>query len=145
MPERRPPLAQHLHHPQGRRRRPEGDAGCLGKAGSERAVNETQYPLPEPGVAAALAAISFNAYGLVAAIAQQHDTGEVLIMAWLNAESVAATLRNGRVCYWSRSRKELWRKGATSGQQQVLKQTPIDCDGDTQSGRAADGGRVWQE
>jgi phosphoribosyl-AMP cyclohydrolase len=94
-------------------------------------VNEQQYPLPEPAVAAALGTISFNTDGLVAAIAQQHDTGEVLMMAWMNAESVAETLRTGRVCYWSRSRKALWRKGETSGQMQVLKQMLVDCDGDT--------------
>jgi len=94
-------------------------------------VNEQQYPLPEPAVAAALGTISFNTDGLVAAIAQQHDSGEVLMMAWMNAESVAETLRTGRVCYWSRSRKALWRKGETSGQMQVLKQMLVDCDGDT--------------
>ena len=94
-------------------------------------MSEPQYPLPEPAVAAALGTISFNSDGLVAAIAQQHDTGEVLMMAWMNAESVAETLRTGRVCYWSRSRKALWRKGETSGQMQVLKQMLVDCDGDT--------------
>ncbi|MBF0326200.1 phosphoribosyl-AMP cyclohydrolase [Magnetospirillum moscoviense] len=81
--------------------------------------------------AAALAAISFNADGLVPAIAQQFDTGEVLMMAWMNREAVAETLATGRVCYWSRSRKGLWRKGETSGQQQRLKEFLIDCDGDT--------------
>lgn len=80
---------------------------------------------------AALAALSFNADGLVAAIAQQHDTGEVLMMAWMNRDAVAETLRTGRVCYFSRSRGKLWRKGETSGQQQVLKSFLIDCDGDT--------------
>ena len=94
-------------------------------------MTEPQYPLPEPAVAAALGAITFNTDGLVAAIAQQHDTGEVLMMAWMNADSVAETLRTGRVCYWSRSRKALWRKGETSGQMQVLKQMLVDCDGDT--------------
>ena len=94
-------------------------------------MTEPKYPLPEPAVAAALGAITFNADGLVAAVAQQHDTGEVLMMAWMNAESVAETLRTGRVCYWSRARKALWRKGETSGQMQVLKQMLVDCDGDT--------------
>ena len=79
----------------------------------------------------ALAAISFNADGLVPAIAQQYDTGEVLMMAWMNAEAVKETLESGRVCYWSRSRRGLWRKGETSGQQQRLKELLIDCDGDT--------------
>ncbi|CAA7617838.1 Phosphoribosyl-AMP cyclohydrolase [Magnetospirillum sp. LM-5] len=81
--------------------------------------------------AAALAAITFNADGLVPAIAQQFDTGEVLMMAWMNRDAVAETLATGRVCYWSRSRKGLWRKGETSGQQQRLKEFLIDCDGDT--------------
>ena len=81
--------------------------------------------------AKALAAISFNADGLVPAIAQQFDTGEVLMMAWMNREAVEETLATGRVCYWSRSRKGLWRKGETSGQQQRLKEFLIDCDGDT--------------
>jgi len=79
----------------------------------------------------ALAALSFDANGLVPAIAQQHDSGEVLMMAWMNRDAVAETLRSGRVCYWSRSRGALWRKGETSGQQQILKDFRIDCDGDT--------------
>jgi phosphoribosyl-AMP cyclohydrolase len=80
---------------------------------------------------AALAAISFDANGLVPAIAQQHDTGEVLMMAWMNADAVRETLSTGRVCYFSRSRNRLWRKGESSGQTQHLKDLRIDCDGDT--------------
>ena len=75
--------------------------------------------------------IKFDAGGLVPAIAQQFDTGEVLMMAWMNADSIAETLRSGRVCYWSRSRQRLWRKGETSGQVQALKELRLDCDGDT--------------
>lgn len=78
-----------------------------------------------------LAAIAFDANGLVPAIAQQHDTGEVLMMAWMNAESVAETLATGQVCYWSRSRNRLWRKGESSGQVQQLVDMRLDCDGDT--------------
>jgi phosphoribosyl-AMP cyclohydrolase len=77
-----------------------------------------------------LAAIRFDAAGLVPAIAQQHDTGEVLMMAWMNAESVRETLETGRVCYFSRSRNRLWRKGETSGQIQQLHRLILDCDGD---------------
>jgi phosphoribosyl-AMP cyclohydrolase len=77
------------------------------------------------------AGIKFNADGLVPAIAQQFDSGEVLMMAWMNAESVAETLATGRVCYWSRSRGKLWRKGESSGQVQTLKDFRWDCDGDT--------------
>jgi phosphoribosyl-AMP cyclohydrolase len=75
--------------------------------------------------------IAFNAEGLVPAIAQQFDTGEVLMMAWMNRDAVAETLKTGRVCYWSRSRKKLWRKGETSGQIQTLKDFRWDCDADT--------------
>ena len=75
--------------------------------------------------------IKFDPDGLVPAIAQQFDTGEVLMMAWMNADSIAETLRSGRVCYWSRSRQRLWRKGETSGQVQALKELRLDCDGDT--------------
>ncbi len=80
---------------------------------------------------AVLEAIVFNEDGLVPAIAQQFDSGEVLMMAWMNRDAVSETLRNGRVCYWSRSRGKLWRKGESSGQKQVLKDFRWDCDGDT--------------
>jgi phosphoribosyl-AMP cyclohydrolase len=79
----------------------------------------------------AIAAIRFGADGLVPAIAQQHDTGEVLMMAWMNRDAVRETLATGRACYWSRSRGALWRKGETSGQVQRLVDLRIDCDGDT--------------
>jgi phosphoribosyl-AMP cyclohydrolase len=78
-----------------------------------------------------LATIQFDANGLVPAIAQQHDTGEVLMMAWMNADSIRETLATNRVCYFSRSRGKLWRKGETSGQTQHLHELRIDCDGDT--------------
>ncbi len=77
-----------------------------------------------------LAAIAFDANGLVPAIAQQYDTGEVLMMAWMNAASLAETLATGQVCYWSRSRQSLWRKGETSGHRQRLVECRLDCDGD---------------
>ncbi len=73
----------------------------------------------------------FNADGLIPAIAQQHDTGEVLMLAWMNRAAVAETLATGQVCYFSRSRKKLWRKGEISGQVQRLVELRIDCDGDT--------------
>ena len=81
--------------------------------------------------AAVLAEIRFDTQGLVPAIAQQHDTGEVLMLAWMNREAVTETLATGRVCYFSRSRNALWRKGETSGQLQHLRELRIDCDGDT--------------
>jgi len=75
--------------------------------------------------------ISFNQDGLVPAIAQQHDTGEVLMMAWMTAETLAETLATGRACYYSRSRNSFWRKGDTSGHIQLVKSVHLDCDGDT--------------
>jgi phosphoribosyl-AMP cyclohydrolase len=84
-----------------------------------------------PPIEAVLEALCFDADGLVPAIAQQHDTGEVLMMAWMNRDAVAETLTTGRVCYWSRSRGRLWRKGETSHQVQHLREFRIDCDGDT--------------
>jgi phosphoribosyl-AMP cyclohydrolase len=80
---------------------------------------------------ALIAATRFDADGLVPCIAQQHDTGEVLMMAWMNRDSLAETLATGRVTYWSRSRAALWRKGETSGQVQRLHELRLDCDGDT--------------
>ena len=75
--------------------------------------------------------VRFDEAGLVPAIAQQHDTGEVLMMAWMNREALRETLDTGRVCYWSRSRAALWRKGERSGQTQRLVELRVDCDGDT--------------
>lgn len=75
--------------------------------------------------------LKYNADGLIPAIAQQFDTHEVLMMAWMNRESIAETLQTGRVCYWSRSRNAFWRKGESSGQMQVLKEFRFDCDADT--------------
>ncbi len=75
--------------------------------------------------------IEFNADGLVPVIAQQHDSLEVLMLAWMNADAVRETMDTGRVCYWSRTRQSLWRKGETSGQIQNLVELQWDCDGDT--------------
>jgi len=90
--------------------------------------------MTEPGMTrgadAVLAALSFDADGLVAAVAQQHDSGEVLMLAWMNREAVRETLTTGRVCYWSRSRQALWRKGESSGHVQRLVELRVDCDGD---------------
>ena len=78
-----------------------------------------------------LDSLKYNADGLIPAIAQQFDTHEVLMMAWMNRASIEETLETGRVCYWSRSRNRFWRKGESSGQMQVLKELRIDCDADT--------------
>ena len=76
-----------------------------------------------------IASLKFDASGLVPAIAQSRE-GEVLMLAWMNAESLAETLATGEVTYWSRSRGELWRKGATSGHVQRLVELRVDCDRD---------------
>jgi phosphoribosyl-AMP cyclohydrolase len=76
------------------------------------------------------ASIRYDAAGLVPAVAQQWDSGEVLMLAWMNEAAVAETLRTGQACYFSRSRGRLWRKGETSGQTQRLVELRVDCDGD---------------
>jgi phosphoribosyl-AMP cyclohydrolase len=81
-------------------------------------------------LAAVLAEIAFDAAGLAPVIAQQFDSGEVLMVAWMSAEAIRETLATGRVCYFSRSRQRLWRKGESSGQTQRLVELRIDCDGD---------------
>ena len=86
--------------------------------------------------------LSFNSDGLVAAVAQQHDTGEVLMLAWMNRASIAETLATGHVCYWSRSRQALWRKGETSGHEQKLIELRVDCDGDALLLQVAQTGRA---
>jgi phosphoribosyl-AMP cyclohydrolase/phosphoribosyl-ATP pyrophosphohydrolase/phosphoribosyl-AMP cyclohydrolase len=77
-----------------------------------------------------LAAVTYNADGLVPAIVQEERTGQVLMMAWMNRETLALTLDEGRTVFWSRSRREIWRKGETSGEVQWVKAAYYDCDGD---------------
>ncbi|MDN3495905.1 phosphoribosyl-AMP cyclohydrolase [Planococcus sp. APC 4015] len=77
-----------------------------------------------------IARVTFGEDGLVAAIVQQWDTREVLMMAWMDAEALRRTLTEGRVTYWSRSRQEYWRKGDTSGHAQYVRGARLDCDGD---------------
>jgi phosphoribosyl-AMP cyclohydrolase len=92
--------------------------------------------------------LKLDAAGLIPAISQQFDTREVLMLAWMNLEAIDETLATGRVCFWSRSRGRLWRKGETSGQVQNLREMRLDCDGDTllllvdQTGPACHTGRV---
>lgn len=78
-----------------------------------------------------LAAVTFNEDGLVPAIAQDAKAGAVLMMAWMSRETLKTTLETGDVTYWSRARKQVWRKGETSGHTQKLVEAWIDCDGDT--------------
>lgn len=84
-----------------------------------------------PDAEAVLRAIAFDERGLVPAIAQDTKTNAVLMMAWMNEAALRETLASGLVCYWSRSRARLWRKGETSGNTQRLVELRIDCDGDT--------------
>jgi phosphoribosyl-AMP cyclohydrolase len=79
---------------------------------------------------AVLDGLPWDENGLVVAVAQQHDTGEVLMLAWMNRAALEETLATGRACYWSRSRRALWRKGETSGCWQEAREVRFDCDGD---------------
>lgn len=74
--------------------------------------------------------IAWNSDGLVPAIAQDHKTGRILMMAWMNAESLGLTVEENRAIYWSRSRQKLWRKGEESGHVQHIKEIRLDCDSD---------------
>ncbi|MCM3657002.1 phosphoribosyl-AMP cyclohydrolase [Agromyces mediolanus] len=80
---------------------------------------------------AAIERAAFNADGLLPAIIQQWDTGEVLMLGWMDREALRRTLSEGRVTFWSRSRQEYWRKGDTSGHAQYVKSAALDCDADT--------------
>ena len=75
--------------------------------------------------------VKWNAEGLVPAVVQQHDTGEVLMLGWVDDVALARTLASGRATYWSRSRQEYWVKGETSGHGQHVREIRLDCDGDT--------------
>lgn len=92
----------------------------------ETAKAGTEQPLAE-----LLDALPWNSAGLLPAIAQDQASGEVLMMAWMNRDALEESLASGQVCYWSRSRQQLWRKGETSGHQQALRTMHLDCDGDT--------------
>jgi phosphoribosyl-AMP cyclohydrolase len=82
----------------------------------------------DPAIAARL---KRDAAGLVVAVAQQHDTGQVLMVGWMDDEALHRTLTSGRVTYWSRSRQAHWQKGDTSGHRQWVRSVALDCDGDT--------------
>ena len=91
----------------------------------------TNIPVPTDVIDAVINAVNFNDQGLVGAITQQDGSGEILMMAWMNADAIRETLSSGQVCYFSRSRGELWRKGESSGQTQALIDFKWDCDADT--------------
>ncbi|MDH4075804.1 MAG: phosphoribosyl-AMP cyclohydrolase [Acidimicrobiia bacterium] len=103
----------------------------------------TGVALPIEPTAEQLAAVLYNDQGLVPAIVQDDESGEVLMMAWMSAESLTLSLAQGRTVFWSRSRQELWRKGDISGDRQWIRSAWYDCDGDVllfrvhQEGRGA--------
>ena len=78
-----------------------------------------------------LSSVKYDSAGLVPAIVQDHKSGQVLMMAYMNADTLAETLESGRTVFWSRSRQERWRKGDTSGERQWVRAAFYDCDGDT--------------
>lgn len=95
----------------------------------------TDAPVPgaatDPALDPAIAErLKRDEHGLVAAVVQQHDTGEVLMLGWMDDEALRRTLTEGRVTFWSRSREEYWRKGDTSGHVQLVRSVALDCDGD---------------
>jgi len=91
----------------------------------ENATENSEIPLSQ-----IIDSIHWNADGLITAIAQQYDSKEVLMLAWINKQALIETLISKQVCYWSRSRQALWRKGETSGHTQSLIEARLDCDGD---------------
>ncbi|MEZ5406772.1 MAG: phosphoribosyl-AMP cyclohydrolase [Acidimicrobiales bacterium] len=97
--------------------------------------------LPIEPTAEQLAAVLYNEAGLVPAIVQDDESGEVLMMAWMSPESLALSLAQGRTVFWSRSRQELWRKGDTSGDRQWIRSAWYDCDGDVLLFRVRQEGR----
>ena len=95
-------------------------------------MNDTEETAQDPseGVDDRIAQVVFNGDGLAPVIVQQWDTAEVLMLAWMDAEALRRTLTSGRAVYWSRSRREYWRKGDTSGNIQLVREARLDCDGD---------------
>ena len=120
--------------PSGRPGRITADGVLMGSAVGEpggQAAPQGRVAPGESGLDPAVAArLKRDPAGLVAAIAQQFDTGEVLMLGWMDDEALRRTLSTGRCTYWSRSRQEYWAKGETSGHQQWVKSVALDCDGD---------------
>src|SRR5207245_9420211 len=102
--------------------------GAGRRNGARQSGRGTSPAVLDPQIATLL---KRDGQGLVAAIVQQHDTGEVLMLGWMDDEALRRTLTEGRVTFWSRSRGEYWRKGDTSGHIQVVRGAALDCDADT--------------
>lgn len=98
---------------------------------AEASATDTSAAEASATVETAIAGLSFGANDLMPAMVQDDDSGDVLMLAWMDAEAVRRTLTTGRVTYWSRSRGEYWRKGDTSGHRQYVRSVAADCDGDT--------------
>ena len=98
---------------------------------SDKQNSDKQTSAESMDIDAVIERAVFNSDGLLPAIIQQHDSGEVLMMGWMNAEALRRTLSEGRVTFWSRSRQEYWRKGDTSGHAQFVRGAALDCDADT--------------
>ncbi|QHC58508.1 phosphoribosyl-AMP cyclohydrolase [Rathayibacter sp. VKM Ac-2760] len=96
--------------------------------GTDTTSTDTTTP---DDLTAVLDRATFDASGLLPAVIQQHDTGEVLMLGWMDREALRRTLTEGRVTFWSRSRQEYWRKGDTSGHAQYVRGAALDCDADT--------------
>ena len=96
-------------------------------------VTDASDPIPDPTALDPQIAglLKRDEHGLVAAVVQQHDSGDVLMVGWMDDEALRRTLSEGRVTFWSRSRQEYWRKGDTSGHVQYVRGAALDCDGDT--------------
>jgi phosphoribosyl-AMP cyclohydrolase/phosphoribosyl-ATP pyrophosphohydrolase/phosphoribosyl-AMP cyclohydrolase len=94
-------------------------------------MNPMSTALPIDATDEQLATVKYNEHGLVAAIVQEEGTGDVLMLAWMNADTLRETLESGRTVFWSRSRQERWAKGDTSGDRQWVRAAYYDCDGDT--------------
>jgi phosphoribosyl-AMP cyclohydrolase len=103
------------------------------RVGDNGGVSDLHPTHPDPASLdpAIASALKRNSDGLVPAVVQQHDTGEVLMLGWMDDEALARTLTTGRATYWSRSRQEYWVKGETSGHRQWVREVRLDCDGDT--------------
>jgi phosphoribosyl-AMP cyclohydrolase len=103
----------------------------MGGSGHRPYDDPVPSALPIAASADELASVTYNADGLVAAVVQEAGTGDVLMLAWMNAETLQETLDSGRMVFWSRSRQERWAKGDTSGDRQWVREAYYDCDGDT--------------
>lgn len=112
---------------------PQASPRRVGERGgySGRVMNTPETPAQQPELDPAIRQrLKLDPQGLLAAVIQQHDTGEVLMLGWMDPEALRRTLSTGRVTFWSRSRRAYWRKGDTSGHRQYVRSVALDCDGD---------------